>query len=1117
MISVWGRAALALSIGFLSAGCLRDTADLPEPIEGGGLSGTVVERDLVSGQLVPVVGARVALVGGSFSALTDQNGFFQITRLPLDVVAVDVERLERNGRPASRKRLQGVRITSDGQSIGLGVIELTGAGDVRGRVFLSDNPADEASEGTLVVASQTAFRAIVERDGRFLLARLPEGVFELAALRPEYTPGRYPAVEVAPREPAKDVGSVRLEKEAPGAIDVAGLAMLVGEESSSDVDVTFVDEIDPSKILGPSKTENDGSYKVNIDEPGVYRVRFEKAGYRPVDLRGVVVFRGAALGLTTAFLGREIPGDADGDGISDAADDDNDNDGCPDAMDVAPTDPLICADTDGDDIPDAIDNDSDNDGLTDDEENSPGLDDAITDPFNVDTDGDLVGDATDLCPAIRDPQLDSDGDGRGDICDVEPVIYNFAPKAAAIGSEIRITGIGIDPDPTRNTVLFGGAAEAQGREVLAATSTSVILVVDVPPGAVDGPLVVTTRFGSGTSSASLSLIGAPVIISVSVRDVLIGQEVTVVGNNFAGASVSFGGQPAAIQSGPSPVPGSIPPRESFVFQVPEVEAGTRVLTVRAPGGVASTSLNVLVPPRITGFSRMIGAPGQEIRIEGEGFTSGGPVLPGNVEVYFNGASTFVRPINVVYDRVRVVIPIDAVSGPVRLVLPNAPAGLTAPLEIDLLMPAISAWSPRVSKPLEEIIIYGSNFGPTQGSVFFTGTNGLMDLPGLVASWQSDQIHVQVPELVEAGTFRVVDAVTGREGVTEGPLRLLVRTHEVTVNHPIGNIGFTGLMINSTGTELYGSRQDQVWVFNADDLSDLGMRSMGASQPNNATSVQTSPDGLHALAWNPGGLYVIHVGSFVPLFPPCLMPRILTAYPAAMNAVDVGTDTFAFDPDGNYAYAITSQFVNGHQSALIRVDLNDGTCSLLDPDNLGATALGMGDDPHKLAIGRQSGVRTGFINVDSSTTAFGAITWSSNLSCGDGHLVWHMDGESVYCFDYQTPLARGFPEVAGSPPYTFAQQSPRAIHRYPSAISLDRRWAFGGGCSDNTNQFPFLGCLLDLYEETIERIGEPAIEADGVCGAVWNPADPEVFYTCDRDQGTELAHVRRWEFKGAALP
>ncbi len=40
--------------------------------------------------------------------------------------------------------------------------------------------------------------------------------------------------------------------------------------------------------------------------------------------------------------------DTDGDGLCDAGDTDDDNDGVPDALDPAPLDPSICGDLDGD-------------------------------------------------------------------------------------------------------------------------------------------------------------------------------------------------------------------------------------------------------------------------------------------------------------------------------------------------------------------------------------------------------------------------------------------------------------------------------------------------------------------------------------------------------------------------------------------------------------------------------------------------------------------------------------------------------------------------------------------------------------------------------------------------
>jgi hypothetical protein len=114
-------------------------------------------------------------------------------------------------------------------------------------------------------------------------------------------------------------------------------------------------------------------------------------------------------------LAHPEPGDADGDGVFDVADN------CPAARNA---DQL---DSDADGAGDACDDDDDGDGLPDGADNcrreaNPAQADAdgdgIGDACSGDRDGDGVRDATDLCRDTADPgQQDADRDGTGDSCD----------------------------------------------------------------------------------------------------------------------------------------------------------------------------------------------------------------------------------------------------------------------------------------------------------------------------------------------------------------------------------------------------------------------------------------------------------------------------------------------------------------------------------------------------------------------------------------------------------------------------------------------------------------------------------------------------------------------------
>ncbi|MRX26971.1 hypothetical protein [Kangiella sp. HZ709] len=129
-----------------------------------------------------------------------------------------------------------------------------------------------------------------------------------------------------------------------------------------------------------------------------------------------------------------VPTDTDGDGLCDnGVDDDDDNDGTPDALDAFPFDPTEDTDTDNDGIGNNADTDDDNDTFTDVDEGICGSDplDALSLPTDTDSDGlcdngvdddddnDTFLDSIDAFPLDPTEWLDTDSDGTGNNADTD--------------------------------------------------------------------------------------------------------------------------------------------------------------------------------------------------------------------------------------------------------------------------------------------------------------------------------------------------------------------------------------------------------------------------------------------------------------------------------------------------------------------------------------------------------------------------------------------------------------------------------------------------------------------------------------------------------------------------
>jgi hypothetical protein len=151
------------------------------------------------------------------------------------------------------------------------------------------------------------------------------------------------------------------------------------------------------------------------------------------------------------------------------------------------------------------------------------------------------------------------------------------------GTVVTITGTGFINDGGILSVTIGGAPAG---EIVVGTDTT--LFARTGAGATNGPVVVTTKAGTATSSTSAvvwpcqsvgAATAAPTIDSVSPQRAKAGKKLTLAGNGFVGTSkVTVGGETAAY---------AIPSDNLLYVRVPsDTKAGLTTVLVTNNKGTA---------------------------------------------------------------------------------------------------------------------------------------------------------------------------------------------------------------------------------------------------------------------------------------------------------------------------------------------------------------------------------------------------------------------------------------------------------------------------------------------------------------------------------------------------
>jgi hypothetical protein len=155
-----------------------------------------------------------------------------------------------------------------------------------------------------------------------------------------------------------------------------------------------------------------------------------------------------------------------------------------------------------------------------------------------------------------------------------PVVSSFAPASGPVGTPVTIFGS-----------RFAGASAVTFAGTPATTFSPVadsVITAEVPPGATNGPVSVTTPGGTGASSESYFVMNPPSVASFSPASGVVGTEVTILGSGFLEAtSVLFGGVAASSFT--------IDSASTIRANVP-ASAVTGVIRVVNPAGFGESSL-----------------------------------------------------------------------------------------------------------------------------------------------------------------------------------------------------------------------------------------------------------------------------------------------------------------------------------------------------------------------------------------------------------------------------------------------------------------------------------------------------------------------------------------------
>ena len=324
-----------------------------------------------------------------------------------------------------------------------------------------------------------------------------------------------------------------------------------------------------------------------------------------------------------------------------------------------------------------------------------------------------------------------------------PYLGSVSPSRVKPGDRLTLTGGNFRSSRGSSYVLFAPNVRPSSGDYV--TWSDSRIVVKVPVGAQSGDVKVVTGAGaSGTKRIVVESV-SPQITSMSPRQVLYDQVVTVIGINFGSSRGS-----SSVRIGSQSISSFASWSNTIIrFRVPtNMRSGN--LTVRTSKGTSNAILLEIVSPYLGSVSPVSVKPGDRLTLTGANFRSS----RGSGYVLF---TSNVRPTASDYvtwsdSRIVVKVPAGAQSGDVKVAVIGAGVSGTKRVVVEsAASPQITSVSPRQVQYNQVVTVIGSNFGSSRGSSSVRiGSVAISSF----TTWSSTIIRFRVPTNVRSGNVTV---------------------------------------------------------------------------------------------------------------------------------------------------------------------------------------------------------------------------------------------------------------------------------------------------------------------------------------------------------------------------